>query len=189
MKNYFLIHGSFSSPYANWFPWLASEIERTKEKDKEESICYVPQMPTGVGLQNYESWKTVLNVYAKLGLIGAETIIFAHSIAPVFVCKFLIENKIKVDRLVFVCGFNNYFGVSKDYDEVNKSMFLDNIEDIKNYCDDIICLYSDNDPYVKFDAEKDFADKVSTKKIIINNGGHLNKASGFEEFPLLKDFI
>lgn len=90
---------------------------------------------------------------------------------------------------MFVCGFNNYLGVSKDYDEVNKSMFSDNIEQVKNYCNDIICLYSDNDPYVKFEAEKEFADKVSTKQILIKNGGHLNKAAGFELFPLLKNFI
>ena len=102
----------------------------------------------------------------------------------------IIEYNIKVKKLVFVCGFNNYFGVSPDYDEVNKTMFLENgIEKIKDLCDDIVCVYSDNDPYVSFDAEKDFADKVSHRQIIIKNGGHLNSDSGYTEFPLLKDFI
>lgn len=190
MNNYFLIHGSFGSSYSNWLPWLSFEIEKTKPQSQEESICYVPQFPTGVGFQNYENWKNVLKTYVEAGLIDDQTTFFAHSIAPVFICKFLIENNIKVKKLVFVCGFNNYFGVSADYDEVNKSMFLkEDIEKIKDLCDDITCIYSNNDPYVKYEAEKDFADKVSHKQIVIKNGGHLNAGSGFKEFPLLKEFI
>ena len=30
-------------------------------------------------------------------------------------------------------------------------MFIDDFEDVKEYCNDIICYYSDNDPYVKFE--------------------------------------
>ena len=88
-----------------------------------------------------------------------------------------------------MCGFNNYFGVSEMYDEVNKTMYCENIEKIKECCDEIICFYSDSDPYVSYDAEKDFADKIATKQIIIKNGGHLNKASGFEVFPQLLEYI
>lgn len=189
MKNYFIIHGSFGSPYSNWLPWLFDEIEKTKPESQEEPICYAPQFPTGVGLQNYQNWEKVMLAYADAGLISEETTFFAHSIAPVFLCKFLIKNNIKVKRLVFVCGFNNYLGVSKEYDEVNRTMFSKSIEKIKDLCDDIVCLYSDNDPYVNFDAEKDFADKVSHKQIMIKNGEHLNKAAGFEKFHQLKEFI
>lgn len=189
MKNYFLIHGSFGSSFSNWLPWLASEIENTKPESKEEPICYVPQMPCGTEYQNYNNWEKVLKSYRDVGLITEETTFFAHSIAPVFLCKFLIINKIRVKRLVFVCGFNNYLGVSKDYDEVNKTMFLEGIDKIKEYCDDIVCFYSDNDPYVKFQAEKDFADKVSHRQIMIKNGGHLNRASGYDKFHELKEFI
>ncbi len=191
MKNYFIIHGSFSSPYSNWIPYLASEIEKTKPASYDASICYVPHMPSGGGEfgQNYTNWSKVLKTYVDLKMIGDQTTIFAHSIAPVFVCKFLTQNKIKVDKLVFVCGFNNYLGINEAYDEVNNTMYTDNIEDIKNYANEIVCFYSDNDPYVAYDVEKDFADKVATKQILIKNGGHLNAGSGFSEFPQLKDYI
>ena len=117
------------------------------------------------------------------------TIIFAHSIAPVFICKFLIENKIKVKRLVFVCGFNNYLGIDEEYDTVNKSMFLDNLADIKNYCGDIICLYSNNDPYVKYEKEKEFADTITDNQILISGGGHLNAESGYTNFSDLLKYL
>ena len=32
MNNYFILQGSFSSPFENWFPWLRSEIENTKQE-------------------------------------------------------------------------------------------------------------------------------------------------------------
>lgn len=94
-ENYFIIHGSFGSPFGNWFPWLRKELRR---RSKE---VYTPDFPTGVGFQNYENWAKLLKVYLDAGLITENTTIFAHSIAPVFVCKFLVENKVKVKKLVF----------------------------------------------------------------------------------------
>ncbi len=85
-----------------------------------------------------------------------ETWIYAHSITPIFIWKFLTDNKIKVKRLIFVCGFN-----------------------------EIICYYSDNDPYVKYDAEKESADTISTEQHCIHNGGHLNAESNYIEFKEL----
>ena len=178
-NNYFLIHGSFGSPFSNWIPWLRSELE----KDNQE--VYTPDFPTGVGFQNYENWSKLLKVYLEANLINENTIIYAHSIAPVFVCKFLVDNKIKVKRLIFVCGFNNYLGINEEYDAVNNSMYFDNLEDIKKYCDDIICYYSDNDPYVKYEVEKDFASKVANTEYCITGGGHLNSESNYSEFKEL----
>lgn len=127
--------------------------------------------------------------YVESGILNENTVIFAHSIAPVFICQFLVKNKIKVKRLVFVCGFNNYFGINEEYDTVNESMYFDNLADVKNYCNDIVCFYSCNDPYVKYDAEKEFADTITDKQIIIENGGHLNSESGYQEFNDLLTYL
>ena len=183
MNNYLIIHGSFGSPFGNWFPYLRKEIEA-----KSLSV-YTPDFPIGVGYQNYENWSRILKGYLDAGIINENTVIFAHSIAPVFICKFLIENKIKVKRLVFVCGFNNYLGINEEYDTVNKSMYLDNLSDIKKYCDDIVCFYSDNDPYVRFECELEFANQITENQIIIKGGGHLNAESGYTEFNDLLKYL
>ncbi len=111
-NNYIIIHGSFSSPFSNWIPYLKKEIEG---KGLE---AYTPDFPSGVGFQNY-----------------------------------------------------------------------DNLKDVKSYCNDIICLYSNNDPYVKYEAEKEFADTIADKQFMIENGGHLNAESGYIEFEELLKFI
>ena len=49
MGNYFIIHGSFGSPYSNWFAWLQDFIT------SEEKQVYVPDFPIGVGYQNYNN--------------------------------------------------------------------------------------------------------------------------------------
>ena len=173
MNNYLLIHGSFGSPFVNWFPYLRNEIE------KRNLMVYTPDFPTGVGYQNYENWSRVLEAYISSGIINENTVIYAHSIAPIFVCKFLVGHNIRVKRLVFVCGFNNYLGINEEYDEVN----------LKGLAEEIICFYSKNDPYVKFEAEKEFADTIATKQIVIDDGGHLNSESGYSEFKELLEYL
>jgi len=183
MENYFIIHGSFGNPYSNWFSWLHDFI---KEDGKQ---VYVPSFPIGVEYQNYENWSKLLKNYLDLGLINENTTIIGHSIAPVFISKFLIENKVKVKKLIFVCGFNNYFGINEEYDTVNKTMYIDNIEEVKQYSDKIICFYSDNDPYVKYEEEKEFADKVATDQVFIPNAGHINSESGYDTFEEIVEYL
>ena len=45
-------------------------------------------------------------------------------------------------------------------------MYFDNLTDVKNYCDDIVCFYSDNDPYVKYEAEKEFANAITEIRLL-----------------------
>lgn len=179
--NYFILHGSYGSPNSNWIPWLRTKLE------EEGKTVYTPDFPIGIGYQNYQNWEQLLNIYTKVGLLNENTTIYAHSIAPIFICKYLVSNKIKVKKLIFVCGFNNYLGINNEYDEVNKTMYFDALNDIKNYCKEIICYYSDNDPYVKYEVEKDFVNQIATKQICIKNGGHLNSESNYLEFNELLD--
>ena len=181
--NYFIIHGSFGSPFGNWFSWLYDFISSNGKQ------VYVPQFPIGVGYQNYNNWSKLLKYYSELGLINENTTIIAHSIAPVFVSKFLTENNIKVNKLILVWGFNNYLGINEEYDAVNKTMYFDNLQDVKQLANEIICFYSDNDPYVKYEVEKKFADTVATKQICIPNAGHINSESGYDTFEEIVSYI
>ena len=181
--NYFIIHGSFSSPYNNWFNFIHDFIA---DDGKE---VYVPDFPIGIGYQNYDNWSKLLKYYLDLGLINETTTIIGHSIAPVFISKFLIENKIKVKKLIFVCGFNNYLGINDEYDSVNESMYVDNIEELKNYSNDIICFYSDNDPYVKYEVEKEFVNKVATDSILMQGAGHINSETGYDTFEEIVPYL
>ena len=86
--------------------------------EEKNGVVYTPDFPTGVGYQNYDNWNKLLSVYLDAGLINENTVIFAHSIAPIFICHFLVEHRVKIKRLVFVCGFNNYLGIDEEYDKL-----------------------------------------------------------------------
>lgn len=181
-NNYIVIHGSFGNPYCNWFEWLYNIVtERGQE-------IIIPQFPTG-NKQNYKNWSRILKEYAEMGSIDENTIIIGHSIAPIFICNFLIENKIRVKRLIFVCGFNNVFNIAPEYDMVNSDMYTENLSRIHEFCDDIVCLYSDNDPYVPYEKEKEFADIVSDRREVIKGGGHLNAETGYTKFNELLKYL
>jgi uncharacterized protein len=182
--NYIVIHGSFGSPFINWFSWLYRELSN----DNNDVI--VPQFPIGVGMQNYDNWSKLLKYYFDLGLINKNTILIGHSIAPIFIIKFLLENKIKVNKLIFVSGFNNLIVDGGNYDIVNSSFFVNgHLSNIKEYASEIICIYSDNDPYVPLDALNNFANEVATKELVIPNGGHLNSESGYDSFEELLEYL
>lgn len=182
-NNYLIVHGSFGSPFVNFIPWLREKLEARGDD------VYTPDFPTGVLYQNYENWSRLLKAYVDSGVVNKNTIIVAHSIAPVFICKFLVEYKIEVKKLIFICGFNHYVGINSDYDTVNASMYFDHLFDVKKYCDHIICFYTDNDPYVKYEVEKEFADTVADEQIMISGGGHLNSESGYLEFSQLLEYL
>ena len=55
MNNYIILHGSFGSKDGNWFPWLKEQLEEKNLK------VDVPQMPVGVGSQNFDNWSDELN--------------------------------------------------------------------------------------------------------------------------------
>lgn len=68
-------------------------------------------------------------------------------------------------------------------------MYFDNLEDVKQYANEIICFYSDNDPYVKYETEKDFADKIATEQVFISNAGHINSESGYDTFEDIVSYL
>lgn len=61
-------------------------------------------------------------------------------------------------------------------------MYFENLEAVKNYSKEIICFYSNNDPYVKYEAEKEFADIIATEQVLMPNAGHINAEAGYDTF-------
>lgn len=180
-NNYFIIHGSYGNPYKNWIPWLKKQLSKRKLN------CIVPSFPTPYK-QDYESWSKILKAYFEIGYITEDTTFITHSLGGIFIIKFLLENKIKVKKIITIAGFNNL--EFKDDMNLYKSFYLDeDLSDIKLYSLENISFYSDNDPYVpQNDAEK-FADSISSKKVLVNGAGHFNEKYGYTEFAELIKYI
>lgn len=187
MKYIFINHGFMGSNIENWFPWVKNEI------DDDNTQVIIPQYPIDKDRHFYEYWKKVLDIYKEFNYINSDSIIIGHSSGCAFTIKYLIENNIKVNKLIMVSGFNNYFSKDEDdfHKKVNQSFYMTDeyLIEIRNLSDEIICIYGDNDPYIPQDIFHDFALKLNAKEVVIKNGGHLNKRAGYEKFWELLKYI
>ena len=76
-----------------------------------------------------------------------------------------------------------------EFDEVNSTFLMTEISGFEEYCNERICIFGDDDPYVcKISADK-FADEIKAKKIIIKGGKHLNAEFGYTKLEKLLEFL
>ena len=139
----------------------------------------------GVGVEaDYDIEITVKSTVDGSEIKCADTVVEANlGKSKMFLSSsFVKENKYSLIQ-------NAGSGINEEYDTVNKTMYFDNLEDIKQYANEIICFYSNNDPYVKYDVEKDFADKIATEQVLIPNAGHINSESGYDTFEDIVNYI
>lgn len=162
-------------------PWLKKQLSKRKLN------CIVPSFPTPYK-QDYESWSKILKAYSEIGYITEDTTFITHSLGGIFIVKFLLENKIKVKKIITIAGFNNL----KFEDDMNlyKSFYFDeDLSDIKSYSLERISFYSDNDPYVPQSNAEEFADIILSEKILVNEAGHFNEKYGYTEFTELLKYV
>ena len=178
--NFFIVHGVYANPEANWFPWLKKELE------KNGFECIVPKFPTPLD-QTLESWIRTINKYKNE--IGEETALVGHSLGAAFILNYLEKINKKIKAAFLVAGFFKPLG--SDYDKLNETFINKNFDwkKIKNNCGKFFVIGSDNDEYISIDITKDLAKSLDAKLKIIHNGGHLNKKAGYGKFPELLDLI
>lgn len=187
MKYFFINHGYMGSNIENWFPWFKDKI------DDDNNQCIIPQYPIEEDKHFYEYWKNVLDVYYDFGYINSDTVMIGHSSGSAFTMKYILNKKMKINKLILVSGFNNYYS-DDDYDfhnVVNRTFYINNndIVELKKYVDEIICIYGDNDPFIPQDILHDLAVKTNAKEIVIKDGGHLNKGAGYNKFEKILELI
>lgn len=180
-RTYFIIHGSFGNSQENWFPWLEQEIVRGGHK------CINLDFPVGVGKQTYQNWEMVLDSVKRF--ITPDSVFFSHSISCIFLVKYCVKNNIKIGRAVFVSGFNHYLGLDEDFDEVNCTMFTNRCKEFPQLCDQRICFYSKNDPYVRLEKLQEFAKLVDAEEVVVEDAGHFNKNAGYAKFERMLNYL
>ena len=178
----FIIHGSYGSPFENWFPPTYEQLSQLGIK------TFVPHFPSPQG-QTFENWARILDSYYKQGLINQETIFVAHSSGCAFILKYAFQKRASLKALITVAGFNNFISGYSDFDKINSEFFQSDTELNKGagYFSKIHSFYSDNDPNLPLDVLKNFSSAIDANEHLISGGGHFNEKSGYSEFPAILD--
>ncbi len=175
------LHGSFGSPFENWFPWLQKELGDAGVP------CFAPHLPTPDG-QSYESWTSILDGYIEAGLIDENSIFLTHSSAGMFAVRFLADRGLSLTGLVTVSGFDAFVSGDESFDEINSKLFTSGASDYEHARAAIrtrVSFWSTDDPYLPTDKLRRFAEDLGAEAVELDGAGHFNEESGFGEFPLL----
>ncbi len=178
--NFFIIHGVYANPEANWFPWLKKELE------KKGFEMIVPKFPTPLD-QSLESWMRTIAKYEDR--INEETVLVGHSLGAAFILSYLEKANKKITAACLIAPFHKPLG--SPYDQLNTT-FIDKHFDwkkIKGNCGKFFIFASDNDRYIPFEITKELIEKLNAKFHLVANGGHLNKESGYGKLPILLETI
>ena len=171
MKNYFIIHalGRTSSDY--WYEFIKRKVESNGYK------CFVPTLPE-IEKMSYDSWKKVFDKYKKF--INEDSVFIGHSTGSIFSVKYLMDNRIKISKFISVVGFNkaNTKSVNLLWEDINKTFFVNNLEDFKQFAKERIAFYSPTDIY-DFNLLEEFATSIDAVKEVIEDAGHFTK--GYEK--------
>ena len=167
-KTVFIIHGWSGGANKNWFPWIKKEL---KEKGFNVHVFDMPNpdKPT------IKDWVNILRKNIKEP--DKNTYFIGHSMGVQAIFRYLetLNDNIKIGGIITIAGFFNLpFLETKEEKEIAKPWLNDNIntDKIKKMTDNIISIFSDNDPDVSLNETNLFKKRLNAKIIIQKNKEH-----------------
>lgn len=186
MKRLFVVHGWDGTPKDGWFPWLKREAEKGGFK------VFIPQLPEA-GSPRIYNWVPALA--AAVGNADEETYFVGHSMGCQTIARYLelLPEGVSVGGAVFVGGFFKHLTGLEDDEDVQKTdtHWLEaplDLAKVKVHLRKSVAIFSDDDPWVPFDNQGDFRDKIGSEIVIVHGKGHFSgERDGITELPIVKE--
>jgi predicted alpha/beta hydrolase family esterase len=180
-KKVIILHGAYGYPDENWFGWLKSELVL------QGVSCEVPAFPTPAG-QSLQGWLEVFKETAAR--LDEKTILIGHSLGAAFLLRWLELNPVQLRASILVGAFLGAVGIPR-FDEINQDFFVKAFdwELLRKCSKEFFCYQGSNDPYVSKAMFDFIADQLQARRILVAQGGHLNAAAGYRQFPLLLNHV
>lgn len=181
MTNVIIIHGTGGNPQGNWFPWLKSELEHIGCR------VFVPRFPTPEH-QSLDQWLMVFKQYEQY--LDKNSLIVSHSLGCAFVLTVLENLRQPIKAAFLVAGFLKKLN-KPEFIESNKTFVEKDFDwaTIKNNCQRMYVINSDNDPHVPLEKGQELAEKLGAELFILKNAGHINTEAGYTRFDFLRERI
>lgn len=176
--NVLILHGIFGKSGENWMGWLGDEL------GVRGFNVMMPNLPNADHPDRNEWLKFICNIIDN----NDNLIIVGHSLGVTSALDYIEQSHHKIKALFSVSGFSQDYGLElNSYFLKQKDIYSNKVN---SNLEKAFVYYGDNDPYVTQEALAYLADKLNVKPNIIKNGGHLNEAAGYTEFPqLLNDIL
>jgi hypothetical protein len=189
MKKAIINHGWGGSPEEPMLLWIKKELE-----DRDYSVV-APEMPN---TEEPEIGPWVDTLKEALGNIDGQTIFIGHSIGCQTILRFLekLEGNTKIGKVILIAPWihldeKTIEEEGEEVKEIAKPWVETPIDwaKVKSHCDNFVCIFSDNDPYVPLSEEKLFKEKLGAKTLVLHERSHFDPAGGVEDLPEILDFL
>ena len=184
MKKIYLVHCWDGTSSDGWYPWL-------EEKINDQNIkLFKFDMPNTAN-PKIEEWVDYLN--SKVDLLNEETYFIGHSIGCQTILRYLETKEItKIGGILFVAPWLDLLPEAiEDEDSYNTAQPWINtpidFEKVRQFTNNISCIFSDNDYFVSIEQEKEFRNKLNAKTVIVNNKGHISQDDDVYELQEILD--
>ncbi len=161
--NVVLVHGWGGTGRQGWF----SEV--IKFLDKKGITVVAPDFPN-TNNPTYIEWEKQFR-QEVVPQINENTIFVGHSLAPSFLMRYLSENNLKLNTVIFVAPvlhnkiekLDSFFDESFNWNKIKKA--------VKKF----IIVGSDNDPYIPMEDFNELAEKLSADFNLYKNRKHFSQ--------------
>lgn len=185
MKKIIIVHGWGGNPSGDWFPWLKKKLE------EQSAEVITPEMPDTLH-PDINGWVATLENLD----IDDETTLIGHSIGCQAILRFVeqLPENVKIKGLILVAAWLHLTDEAWDEDYTTEiaEPWIEtpiNFEKVKKHTDHIVCIQSDDDPYVPVSDAEIFKDKLNAKIFWLKNAGHICAEDGVVEVPIVLEQI
>lgn len=184
MKKIYLVHCWDGKSSDGWYPWLA-------EKISDENVDLIRFDMPNTACPKIDEWVGTLN--SKVDFLNDETYFIGHSIGCQTILRYLETKEItKIGGILFVAPWLDLLPEAiEDEESYNTAQPWINtpidFEKIKQFTNNINCIFSDDDYFVSIEQEKEFKNKLNAKTKIVNNKGHISQDDNVYELQEILD--
>lgn len=181
MKNAAILHGTDSSPDANWFQWLKKELDRRGYR------VWLPQLPSAD-----KPSVCIYNPFLESGWeYNEETVMIGHSSGAVAILNFLnkMPDDFHIKKALLVGSFKDDLG----WDALQDLFTYEwDFEKIKSKSDEFVFIHSDNDPYCPLEHAEYLSKKLDGELVVMTGQKHFSTGTvgeKYTQFPELLKYL
>lgn len=184
MNKIYIVHCWEGSKDDGWYPWLAKKLEA------EGNRIYRFDMPNTAS-PKIEEWVSFLD--KQVDSLDDKTYFVGHSIGCQTIMRYLQAKEIcDIGGILFVAPWLDlldYAIADEESSNIAKPWLTVNInfERIKQFTNNIHCIFSDNDYFVSLEQKDKFEKLLNAKTIVVKNKGHISKDDGVCELNEILD--
>ncbi len=178
MNKIYIVHCWDGTKDDGWYPWL------DKQLSNENIIVYRFDMPNTTS-PDIDEWVSFLD--SKVESLDENTFFVGHSIGCQTIMRYLqTKNMCKIGGILFVAPWLELLDFAIEDEEsynVAKPWLNTKIdfEKVKQFTNNINCIFSDNDYFVSLDQKDKFEKLLDANTIVVSGKGHISQDDGVYE--------